>query len=546
MRFTLTDPGRYRHSLWLRSAVAVIGLIGTAFVAPAPVGATPEGDSANPIATVTTGAVRGIHADGIDQYLGIPFAASTAGADRFAPPRPAPSWTGVRPADTHGPQCPQSPPLPNLPDLQPSSEDCLSIDLYVPEHASGATLPVMVWLYGGAFVLGSNAQYDSPARLVREGQVIVAVPNYRVGPFGFLALPELAAADGGSTGTYGTLDQQAALRWIRDNAPAFGGDPGNVTLFGESAGGMSVCTQLASPSARGLYAKAIVESGSCARSPLAPPTTATAYQRSGDYAASLGCGDPATRLPCLRALPVDRLLSSPTTALNTMAVTWSPVRDDVVITSTPEDALADGVARGVPLIVGSNAGEGATFLLLLDYLHGTVPGASDYRTWVRGLFDDATTARVLARYPLPEFDSPTAAKTQVITDGFFACPALFTTRAARRGGATVWQYQFNDAPLGWNPLLPGAFHGAEVPYVFSALMGVHIPLPASADLLSLHIQQSWAHFAHTGDPRTSDFTPWPSDTSTTTLELGSDRVSLGDNFSQQHRCDLWSDIDHVG
>ncbi|MGW3539343.1 carboxylesterase/lipase family protein [Nocardia niigatensis] len=537
-----TDASRHRRRMaWSFSIAAVISLI----IASAPVGAAPGDAPADLIATVATGAIRGIHADGIQEYLGVPFAASTAGADRFAPPRPTPPWTGIRSAATHSPQCPQSPPLPNIPALQPSSEDCLTIDLYVPEHAAGATLPVMVWLYGGAFVLGSNAQYDSPARLVREGQVIVAIPNYRVGPFGFLALPELAADNGAITGTYGTLDQQAALRWIRDNAAAFGGDPGNVTLFGESAGGMSVCTQLASPSARGLYTKAIIESGSCARSPLAPPTKEIAYQRSADYASSIGCDDPATRLRCLRELPVDKLLGSPTTTLNTMDVVWSPVRDGVVVTASPEDALTNGADEGVPLIVGSNAGEGATFIALLDYARGVTPTAADYAPWAQTLFN-GDSARILARYPLSDFVSPAAAKAQVITDGFFACPALFTTEAARRGGARVWQYQFNEAPLGWNPLLPGAFHGAEVPYVFSALMGVNIPLPPAADLLSRRIQQSWAQFAHTGNPEIPAFAPWPSDASDATLEMGSDHVTLGDSFSRQHRCDLWSDIDHIG
>ncbi len=544
MWFVLATCARRWYTAWLFSMAVLISLVVVAATAPAPASAAPDDVSADPIATVATGSLRGIHADGIQEYLGVPFAASTAGADRFAPPRPTAPWDGIRSADTHGPQCPQSPPLPNVPALQASSEDCLTIDLYVPEHSAGATLPVMVWFYGGAFVLGSNAQYDSPARLVRDGQVIVAVPNYRLGPFGFLALPELAAENGGSTGTYGTLDQQAALRWIRDNAAAFGGDPGNLTLFGESAGGMSVCTQIASPSARGLYAKAIVESGSCARSPLTPPTKDVAYQRSADYAASLGCGDPNTRLQCLRDLPVDRLLDSPTTTLNTLNITWSPAVDGVVLPTTPEDALANGAARGVPMIVGSNAEEGSTFIALLDYAHGTVPDAAGYEPWAQSLFHD-DSPRVLARYPLSDFSSAAAAKEQVITDGFFACPALFTTQAARRGDTTVWQYQFNDAPLGFNPLLPGAFHGAEIPYVFSGLMGANIPLAPAADLLSARIQQSWAQFAHTGDPETPAFTPWPRE-SGTTLELGSDGIALGDSFFQQHRCDLWSDIDHIG
>ncbi|MDO3650434.1 carboxylesterase/lipase family protein [Nocardia mangyaensis] len=544
MRIVTAIFGRRWRTARILAVAGVVGLASAlVFTAPAPRAA--PGDQATELTTtVTGGAVQGMRSAGIIQYLGVPFAASTAGPHRFAPPQPAPPWAGIRPATAHGPQCPQSSPLPHVPALQPSSEDCLTIDVYVPEHASGTALPVMVWLYGGGFVLGSNAQYDSPARLVRDGQVIVAIPNYRVGPFGFLALPELAADDSGITGTYGTLDQQAALRWIQDNAAAFGGDPGNVTLFGESAGGMSVCTQLASPTARGLFTKAIIQSGACARSPLVPPTVDRAYQRSADYASSLGCGDSATRLRCLREMPVDRLLSSPTTMLNTMDATWTPVRDGVVVTSTPEDALATGVAREIPLIVGSNADEGATFLALLDYARGAVPTAAEYVDWVRNSFGDHSD-RVLARYPMADFDTPAAAKQQVITDGFFACPALFTTEAARRGGGQVWQYRFNDAPLGQNPLLPGAFHAAEIPYVFSALMGVPIPLPPDADRLSQHIQQSWAHFAHTGSPETPALAPWPT-TTPTTLELSRDRIALSESFSPAHRCDLWSTISQIG
>ncbi|MCR8695443.1 carboxylesterase family protein [Rhodococcus pyridinivorans] len=356
----------------------------SAAVVVPPAAAAPD----DTVVTVTGGPISGRHANGIVEYLGVPFAAPTSGENRFAPPQPVAPWTGVPATHAHGPQCPQASPAPFGLAVQESSEDCLSIDIYVPENSAGAVLPVMVWIYGGAFVLGSNAQYDSPDRLVREDKVIVAIPNYRVGPFGFLALPELADSTGGITGTYGTLDQQAALRWIQENAAAFGGDPGNVTLFGESAGGMSVCTQLASPLARGLFHRAIIQSGSCARSPLSPPDSELAFQRSADYAASLGCRDPHTRLNCLRALPVGKLLDSPSAELHSMAVAWSPVQDGVVLTSAPEQALAAGAARDMPLLVGSNADEGATFIALLDYLKGMIPDESDYLAWAQELFGD--------------------------------------------------------------------------------------------------------------------------------------------------------------
>lgn len=523
----------------LLAAAVVLASAGAAVVV-SPAAAAPD----DTVVTVSGGPISGRHTNGIVEYLGVPFAAATAGENRFAPPRPAVPWTDVRAAVAHGPQCPQASPAPFGLALQESSEDCLSIDIYVPENPAGANLPVMVWLYGGAFVLGSNAQYDSPDRLVREGKVIVAIPNYRVGPFGFLALPELAEGTGGITGTYGTLDQQAALRWVQENAAAFGGDPGNVTIFGESAGGMSVCTQLASPLAQGLFHRAIIQSGSCARSPLSPPDRELAFQRSADYAASLGCHDPHTRLNCLRALPVEKLLDSPSAELHSMAVTWSPVQDGVVLTSTPEEALAAGAARDIPLVVGSNADEGAAFIALLDYLKGTIPDESDYLTWAQELFGD-NAVQVLHRYPTADFPSAAKAKEKVLTDGFFACPALFTTEAARAGGAEVWQYRFNEAPLGQNPLLPGAFHAAELPYVFTDLLGIPIPLPPAGDQLSRRIQQSWARFAHTGDPVTADFTDWPTAPGST-LEMSSAGISAGESFAAQHHCDLWAGISRIG
>lgn len=524
---------------WLLVAAVVLASVGAAVLVP-PAAAAPD----DTVVTVTGGLISGRHTNGIVEYLGVPFAAPASGEYRFAPPQPAIPWAGVRAALAHGPQCPQASPAPFGLAGQESSEDCLSIDIYVPENSAGADLPVMVWIYGGAFVLGSNAQYDSPDRLVREGKVIVAIPNYRVGPFGFLALPELADSTGGITGTYGTLDQQAALRWIQENAAAFGGDPGNVTLFGESAGGMSVCTQLASPLARGLFHRAIIQSGSCARSPLSPPDSELAFQRSADYAASLGCRNPHTRLNCLRALPVEKLLDSPSVELHSMAVTWSPVRDGVVLTSTPEQALAAGAARDLPLVVGSNADEGATFIALLDYLKGMIPDESDYLTWAQELFGD-NAGLVLHRYPPADFSSPAKAKEKVLTDGFFACPALFTTEAARAGGAQVWQYRFNEAPLGQNPMLPGAFHAAELPYVFTEMLGIPIPLPPAGDQLSRRIQQSWSRFAHTGDPVTADFVDWPT-TPGSTLEMSSSGISTADSFAAEHHCDLWSGISRIG
>ncbi|MGY1942928.1 carboxylesterase/lipase family protein [Nocardia asiatica] len=496
---------------------------------------------------VTGGQISGRAVDGIIEYLGIPFAAPTGGDARFGPPRPAPSWSGVRPAREHGPQCPQNGYLPGLPTTGPTSEDCLTIDVYTPEGARGRPLPVMVFFHGGGYVTGSNSQYAAPTRMVADGDVIVAVPNYRLGPLGFLSLPELAAESGGATGTVGIQDQQAALRWVRDNAHVFGGDPGNVTIFGESAGGGSVCTHFAAPGSDGLYAKAIIQSGSCAQSPLVPGTRDNAFARSQHYSESLGCADPATRLSCLRALPVAKLLDSPSVQFDGPTPVWVPSIDGVVVTRTLDTALA-GDTRKTPIIVGSNSAEGALFVAESDYARGHLPDAASYERYVRQSFGGFAD-RVLAAYPIDRYPSPAAAQTAVITDGLFACPALFTSRAARDTGHPLWQYEFDQAPFGaHNPVLPGAFHSAELPYLFTSLMRVPIPWTGASAAFAAQMQRWWTTFAHTGDPNGPGSPHWPAWPESTgrnsdgpALTMRATGSFVTDDFALRHHCAFWSE-----
>ncbi|MGW5521939.1 carboxylesterase/lipase family protein [Gordonia sp. NPDC003950] len=493
--------------------------------------------------SVTGGTVQGFPRDGVMTYLGVPFAT----AERFALPHAAAPWPGVRRADQHGPQCPQALPTPgiSLPSSVPfpTSENCLNIDLYVPPHAAGHRLPVMVYLFGGAFVLGSNLQYDSPAELARTGNVIVAVPNYRVGPFGFLALPELAAESDGATGTYGIADQQFALRWVRDNIGRFGGDPHNVTIFGESAGGMSVCSQLAARGSAGLFTKAIVQSGACEDSPLVPPPVREGYRRSAAYAASLGCTERASRVACLRSLPIEKLLDSPTTKFNSAAITWTPFRDGVVVARTPGEALAAGAASHIPMIVGSNAEEGGTFVALFDYAQGKVPTAAGYRDEIRTLYPDHWR-QILATYPVSRYGSPTRALSAVYTDSLFACPADQTTRSAAAGGTTVWQYRSTAAPLGENPVLPGAFHASDIPYLFNRLGGIPIPWTGKPAQLAAQWKRQWTTFAHTGNPNGPGLPAWTPWTRyhQRFLSIGVESSHMRGGFTSLHRCGFWKSL----
>jgi para-nitrobenzyl esterase len=422
----------------------------------------------------------------------------------------------------------------------------LSIDLYTPVNATNRKLPVMVWFYGGGFVLGSNAQYDSPASLVSQGDVIVAVPNYRTGPLGFLALPELADEAKCGTGNYGIQDQQEALRWVQRNIREFGGDPANVTIFGESAGGASVCAQLASPAAKGLFVRAITQSGMCVSSIVKPPNKDIAFERSTRYASGIGCGDPATRLACLRSLPIDKVLDSPTLDLANAATdtVWTPVVDGVTLTATPEQALRSGAGQGITMIVGSNTNEGSTFApALLDYGRGRLPTIEGYRSLLEGMFDNGEDVpRILDRYPVDAYPSVGDAEAAVITDSQFACPALWTVEAAQQGGMPVWQYQFAEAPLPPNPLVSGAFHFSDVPYLFSSMQNIPIPLTGAAGIFAKQLQRQWASFAHTGSPDAAGLPSWPQWTPSApaALQMSSASVVLNENFSAEHECAFWA------
>lgn len=490
-----------------------------------------------PVISVDQGLLRGIPADGITKYLGVPFAT----ASRFESPFPAAPWSGVLEASHHGPQCPQT-----APSLQGSGEDCLNIDIYAPANAADRNLPVMVWLYGGAFILGANNQYDSPSSLVSRGDVIVAVPNYRTGPFGFLALPELADEASGGTGNYAIEDQQEALRWVQRNIANFGGDPRNVTIFGESAGGASVCTQIASPKAAGLFSKAIVQSGTCARSMLQPPTKEVAYQRSERYADGVGCGNPDTRLSCLRSLPGDKLLDSPTLGISGMVgnITWTPVVDGVTLVDTPEIAMRSGAGKNIRMLVGSNTNEGSTFVAALDYGSGRVPTESSYHAFLETLFGNRA-GTILEQYPASKYPSPGDTEGAVMTDSQFACPSLWTVEAASHGGTGgVWQYQFAEAPIPANSVIAGAFHGADVPYIFSGMLGIPIPWTGPSLNFAHQLQSQWATFAHSGSPNAEGLPFWPewNPQSTPVLQTSVSSSLTNTNFAAEHKCEFWSGI----
>ena len=353
-----------RAALFAVSAVGVAATVITAGVGSA--AASLASGGASPVVRVDGGLVRGADAAGVNSFLGLPYAAPPTGNLRWRPPQPASSWSGVRDATQFGPGCPQA--LARNPFLPPGtiSEDCLNLNVYTPTLRSGSDRPVLVWIHGGGLVQDGGRNYDG-TKLAAAGTVVVTI-NYRLGALGFLAHPALASRPGGAAGNYGLMDQQAALRWVQRNIARFGGDPRNVTIAGQSAGGLSVLAQMVSPGARGLFQRAIVQSGTFAlnQQPLA------AAEAAGEtFAKNVGCPDQTAA--CLRSVPVSDLVSN-------FGVEIPGVVDGSVLTQPIGTALARGQFARVPVINGITHDEELLFVagLSLTVSQGTnIPLAGD-------------------------------------------------------------------------------------------------------------------------------------------------------------------------
>lgn len=450
-----------------------------------------------------SGAVSGATIDGVHVFRGIPFAAPPFGENRLLPPRPVQPWTGVRDATAWGPKCPQPPYPPPIDELIPeysvSGEDCLNLNIWTPELGS-AGLPVMVWIPGGMFeyhATGAAPTYDGTA-FARDGVVCVTI-NYRVGAEGFLYL-------GPGNANRGILDQIAALEWVRDNIAAFGGDPGNVTIFGESAGALSVGTLMAMPAAEGLFRRAIMQSGA---GHLVLPV-ATAQMVADRMAERLGVE--ATR-EAMAAVPVDRMLEAQAALRDDMVampdpgrwgmevvsamMPWQPVVDGDTLPARPIDAVAAGASAGVDIIVGTNVDENRLFL---------VPGgAIDHIT-------DEVLAMVIASYGLPVESTLAAYRAAhpgatpgdlmaaVQTDWFWSIPAI-RMADAHAGEAATYMYEFAWCTPQFGGLL-GACHSLEMAFVFDTLGNATEPMLGAEPPRTLadSMHGAWVAFARSGDP----------------------------------------------
>jgi para-nitrobenzyl esterase len=522
--------------------------------------ASATAQAAAPVVQTASGPVAGAVSGGLARFMSIPFAAPPVGDLRFAAPQRPTSWSAPLNVTAPATPCPQ---LKLEGALFVGGEDCLQLTVLVPEAAlppahSAAPLPVMVYLFGGAYILGDSSEfgfYDA-SNLALSRNVIVVSPNYRVGPFGFTALEALRAEDAdNSTGNAAMQDQRLALEWVRDNIAGFGGDPSRVTIFGESAGGFSICYHLVSPASAGLFQAAIMESGSCDTTQFFQSID-MAESFSTLYGAALGCNvtslGAAGQLACLRGLAPQDVLKS---VLDWLDPAWPFVNDSSTSASRKRDLAAalsvapavlpplgpmfpwgpavDGTPAGlpnlpifllragtfnkVPLILGTNHDEGSIFVPLLPIV---CPGTSfppanlsDIKAFIERMLSDprfnasAVAAfaeqAVTKEYNVSSYVDQNYAHlgSDMLTDFFFACSARRTARAVAAGGVPVFLYQFSYA-LSWlEAVVLGDYHSSELNFVFANAWPPILHTFSSADLnMSAAFTAFWTNHAGSGDP----------------------------------------------
>jgi para-nitrobenzyl esterase len=554
---------------------ALVGL--TMAAAVASMGRADAQTVTTPGGTFPAETFQGVAGNGITTFLGIRYAAAPTGNLRFAAPTPPAAVTGTVEATQFGSPCPQS--------ASPfgtasNDEDCLFLNVYVPGSSVSArnSLPVMVFYHGGAFVFGQGSLYN-PTQMAMEGDTIVVTINYRLGILGYLADAALdAVSPNNASGNYGLRDQQFALKWVQQNISAFGGNPRNVTIFGESAGGFSVCANIVSPAAKGLFQAAITESGPCA-TPL--PSKAAAEAGGAQIVSALDCADAtaAATVACLRGLSIAQILAvqNAVTGANSLASLFAffPDVDGVVIPQEPITAIALGEYNHVPVIEGTNHDEGRLFVALAFDLNPTVGPltAANYPAAVAAIAATAVqegqavlaslgsggtasssntqkeiatlTQEIVNEYPLANFPSPDVALATVLTDSGFSCPANIGSELFSLETPT-FAYEFKDenAPMLFLPPVSfayGATHTDELQFLFNF---PNDPLTANEQQLATTMKGYWTNFARNGSPNGSGDPTWPGLTilADDIQSLTPPTPSVEFNFAQDHKCNFWLGI----
>jgi para-nitrobenzyl esterase len=553
-------PPASKRPLRTVAFIAAAAALVTGLTVAAVGGTSATAHAASPSCTAATtvqtkdGPVCGLTADSITSYLDIPYAAPPVGDLRWKSPQPHAPWTTVLQATTAAPECPSPGFPPGSPPAAGTSENCLYLKVEVPAGAKpGDNLPVMYEIHGGGF-LGTALTNDGD-NLVDSGKVVYVFANYRLGILGFLADKAL----GSHSGDYGLQDQQAGLRWVKQNIASFGGDPGDVTVFGESAGGASTCIQVASPTARGLFQRAISVSGfynyqndivwSKADCKSTYYTEAQAQKVGAQFAAKVGCGNVANVAACLRSVPAATLVEDGGQYTEpTAGGTIGPIVNGTTLTMSPAKAFATGHVNHVELIsdVGRDEFNGGVYTNTAGLPVVVADTAAQYRQLVQEQFGRlAPTVERL--YPLSQYQSPFTAYRTIMADSASVCPVLQTNQELSKYIPVYVDIDTDaDNPAGEDLTLPlGAQHSGT-----NGL--VHFPpaqLDANQAALQNQLLAEWTYFARTGNPSAPHTPAWaaysarqhpvmllqPADTSTVTPEAF---------IAAQHNCGFWNQVTH--
>jgi para-nitrobenzyl esterase len=518
-----------RRVYWSGRTALLLVLAG----ALAQAGCSETDDNASPpiqqgtLIALADGMVQGEIDGGTRRFFGIPFAQPPLGDLRWRPPQPVEPWQGVLQANEMSLPCAQ---VSSLTTPASDNEDCLYLNVWTPDPAPTEPLPVMVWIHGGGNTSGSTADliplgvgglFYNGRTLAETRGVVVVSTNYRLNIFGFLSHPDLAAEDPEYpySGNQALLDQRAALQWVRDNIIAFGGDPDNVTIFGESAGSFNVCSHVASPLSDGLFHRAISQSGGCT---TRQNTLAEGVQRTEELIETVGCGSEADPLACLRTLPASTLLAN--------ANGFEPIVDGGFLPDQPRTLYDTGAFSRVPYILGSNTDEGTLFLVTSP----PVQTEAEYFDALEEQYGDRADA-IAAAYPVSDFANPNDALARVVGDSGLVCGTYDTARRAAAGGADVYLYNFDWPVL--TDILPflRATHGAEIAFVFGS---AEAPTPDDT-AIGRAMQGYWTRFARSGDPNGDGALAWPRYEDDTDLRINFNASTGVVSGFRREQCELW-------
>ncbi|HXC49767.1 MAG TPA: carboxylesterase family protein [Candidatus Limnocylindrales bacterium] len=505
--------------------------------------------SAQTLIATADGNVQGQVTDGAREFLGIPYAAPPVGPLRFKPPQDPTPWVVTLDATAYPPACSQLPTLTNN-NTRIENEDCLYLNVWTPNPAPTTPLPVMFWIHGGSNTSGSTGdpvpfpghtgQFYDGHRMARDNNVIVVSVNYRLNVFGFFGLTEIAAEDPGYpyAGNQGLLDQRKGMQWVHDNIAAFGGDPANVTIYGESAGSFDVCAHVVSAGSQPLFQKAISESGGCT---VGVNTNQESIDQADVIADAVGCGDAEDRLACLRGVSTGDLLDAgPLVALVGEGTNLAISVDGGFLTDLPINLFDDAVEDTTliprkPYILGSNTDEGTLF-----FVNSPELTPEEYTAELISRFD-TDAAAVEAMYPASNYDSPRDALIHVFGDAALVCSTYDTAKRYSRikaNKARTFVYNFDrKPPLGLiDSLNLGVFHGIEIGFVFNSIDD----FGATDKILSASVQQYWSSLATTGKPKNAGRFKWPKfkEKSWKMLRLDAPLAQLSEY--KKAECEFWS------